>query len=73
MKKFERGVSYYTTGTATVRVSFPENDVCCFHCWMRYRDSGDRQMCRLLNKELYYIDTGIREDCPLVFEVNEDV
>lgn len=73
MKDFVKGVRYYTTGKTEISVHFPENDVCCFHCWARYKDSGDRQMCRLLNRELYYIKEGIHEDCPLQFEEGENV
>lgn len=65
MKDFKGGVAYYTTKAAVIQVHFPEDDVCCFHCWMRYKDSADRQMCRLLNEELYSIQYGVREDCPL--------
>lgn len=65
---FRQGVSFYTTGTAEIKVHFPENEVTCFHCWMRYKDSGDRQMCRLMNREVYNINRGIHEDCPLKFE-----
>ena len=68
MSIYHKGVSYYSTGTVELKVHFPEDKVCCFHCWMRYKDSTDRQMCRLLHKELYYINSGIREDCPLEFE-----
>lgn len=68
---FRKGVSYYTTGRVNVTVHFPEDKVKCFHCWMRYKDSTDRQMCRLLNREIYYINEGIHEDCPLYFEGEE--
>lgn len=47
------------------------SDVSCYHCWMRYKDSCDRQMCRLLNRELYFVKQGIHEDCPLIFNVEE--
>lgn len=63
-----KGVKYYTTGTVDIAVHFPEDEVTCFHCWLRYKDSGERQMCRLLNRELYYIREGIHEACPLRFE-----
>lgn len=61
------GVSFYTVGTCEINVNFPEREICCFHCWLRYKDSGDRQMCRLLQKEVYRIHDGIHEDCPLRF------
>ena len=65
---YYHGVRFYTTGKTELKIHFPETDVSCFHCWMRYKDSGDRQMCRLMNRELYYIKDGIHEDCPLIFE-----
>ena len=71
MKTFENGVSFYTKGQATVTVYFPENDVCCFHCSQRYKDSTDRQMCRLMSKELYNVYGFIHEDCPLIMEVEK--
>lgn len=68
---FRRGVEYYTVGETNLRIYFPERDVCCYHCWMSYKDSFDRQMCRLMNREIYHAKTGIHEDCPLIFSVNE--
>ena len=68
---YKRSVLYYTMGIAELHIPFPEDKVCCFHCSMRYRDSCDRQMCRLLNRELYYIHEGIHEDCPLEFDIKE--
>ena len=69
---YVHGVSYYTSGTIELRVHFPEDDVCCFHCPMRYKDSGDRQMCRVLNREVYYIKEGVHEDCPIEFDEVQD-
>lgn len=73
MKDFRSGVSYYTTGRAEIEIGFPEDDVCCFHCWMLYKDSADRYMCRWLHKEAYRPKQGILPDCPLHFEeeINE--
>lgn len=68
MRDFYKGVSFYTKARITIEVAFPESDICCFHCPHRYKDSGDRQMCRLMNKELYYIKQGVHEDCPLEFD-----
>ncbi len=72
MREFPNGVSYYTKGTYELTVNFPEDDVCCFRCWMRFKDSGDRQMCRLLNTELYSVKNMIHEDCPLRFKEDSE-
>lgn len=68
---YKKKVEFYTVGETTLKMYFPENDVSCYHCWMRYKDSCDRQMCRLLNRELYFVKQGIHEDCPLIFSVEE--
>ena len=31
-KNFDNGVSFYTHGTATIDIYFPENDVRCIWC-----------------------------------------
>ena len=75
---YRSGVRFYTTGRAEIEIHFPENNVCCMHCWMAYRDSMERYMCRWLNREIYRPRDGILMDCPLHFEnekqeENEDV
>lgn len=71
MAKFKNGVSYYTKGTMTVTAYFPEDEVTCFHCWLRDKDNIGRPFCRATSRELYYIQDGIHEDCPLQFEKQE--
>lgn len=68
MKDFRQGVRYYTSGHAEISIAFPEDDVCCQHCWMSYRDGMDRYMCRWLNTEIYRPRAGILVECPLRFE-----
>jgi len=69
---YRQGVSYYTYGKMELSIPFPEDKVYCFHCVMRYKDSTDRQMCRLLHEEIYDIKSGVREDCPLKFESEDN-
>lgn len=69
---YRNGVEYYTTGRVTVNIHFPEDKVKCFHCWMCYKDSLGRNICRLMEREVYHIDRGIHEDCPLIFEEEEN-
>lgn len=65
MKVFRNGVSYYTTLRGQVTAHFPEDEVICFHCRWRYVDRERRQMCRLMERELYAPEYMIHEDCPL--------
>lgn len=72
MSRFKNGVSYYTIGKMVAVVHFPEDEVTCFHCWMRDNDTIGRPVCRALNRELYYIKEGRHEDCPLTIERKDE-
>lgn len=66
VSRFKNGVRYYTIKEMIARVSFPEDEIICFHCWMLDKDKMGRPVCRALhNRELYYIQEGVHEDCPL--------
>lgn len=68
MARFKSGVSYYTF--ATVRISFPENMVCCQFCPLL--ETYARKQCRRTG-EYIADDRGIGYMCPLRFEeVNND-
>ena len=56
---YRHGVSYFTHGKGIIDISFPEDKVCCQHCWMSYEDSMHRPMCRWLKKEIYNPKRGI--------------
>lgn len=68
MKQFKDGVSFYTTGTATVRVHFPEDDVVCAWCPF-CRSDGDlkRAQCRLTNDIIFNPFFGVADTCPIQF------
>lgn len=64
---FESGVKFYTT--AAVKISFPENRVCCKFCPLL--ETYARMQCRRTG-EYIADDRSIGGMCPLVFEeVNE--
>ncbi len=70
MKKFDRGVSYYTK--FTVDISFPEDDVCCHWCAFLMRDYGlDRTRCGKTGEILLAPKHQIGFNCPLKFETKE--
>lgn len=71
MKKFDKGVSYYTF--ANVRIGFPEDDICCGHCPMLSKELGlDREYCRRTGEYIVSANYTIGYNCPLVFEVEND-
>lgn len=68
MRKFDTGVSYYTT--AILSIHFPEDDICCGQCPLCYKDNLDRPRCSYTNQLVYSKET-IVEYCPLVFKEGE--
>lgn len=72
---FEKGVSYYTKGVASVEVVFPENAVCCQYCSFCYaEESLKRHKCRLTGEIItnpYSLYRGAK--CPVVFKEESDV
>ena len=66
MKEFRSGVGYYTK--ATVCVSFPEDDVCCYRCPLMTVDYGSkRERCSRTGELLVNPRYDIGYDCPLNF------
>lgn len=66
MSRFERGILYYTSGTAHIRVHFPEDRVCCRYCpYCRPEAEMNRYWCRLTNEMIYSIDNGVGANCPI--------
>lgn len=62
-------VLYYTTGTATVPVHFPENRTVCQWCpFVRTEDSLKRHRCQLTGEYLVYPFTSRGNECPVIFE-----
>ena len=66
-KSFDKGVSYYTHGTATIDIYFPENDVRCAWCpFCRAESDLGRFWCRLTNHMVYNPDyPNLPEFCPV--------
>lgn len=66
-KNFDKGVSYYTHGTANIDIYFPENDVRCIWCpFCRAESDLRRFWCRLTNHMVYNPDcAGLPEFCPI--------
>lgn len=73
MKKFDRGVSYYTQGT--VNISFPEDDICCARCpLMGLESMSSREYCRRTGEYLPAPRDIIGFHCPIEFvKENSDV
>lgn len=67
------GVSYYTHGTATLPVFFPEDKTVCQWCpYVRTEDSLKRHRCLLTGEYLVYPFTSRGNECPVVFEEDEN-
>ena len=62
------GVSYYTTGTATIPVPFPEDMTVCQWCpFVRNEDSLKRHRCLLTDEYLPFPFTSRGNMCPVEF------
>lgn len=73
MKSFENGVLFYTTGSAVIKIAFPEDEVKCQWCPF-CRSEGDlkRYWCRLTNNMLYYpYADGLPDTCPIILDEKE--
>ena len=71
MKEFINGVRFYTK--ATVEISFPEEDVCCYRCPLMTVDYGSkRERCSRTGELLVNPRYDIGYDCPLKFENKEN-
>lgn len=67
MKNFTKGVSYYTFGT--VRLAFPEDDLCCYRCPMMGMEStSHREYCRRTGEYLPAPRDIVGLNCPISFE-----
>lgn len=62
------GISYYTTGTASFAVHFPENKTICAQCPFITRRYGVRYECVITNEHLLYPEHCRGNECPITFE-----
>lgn len=66
------GVGWYTWGTATVAVCFPEDKTNCQWCpYVRNEDSLKRHRCLLTGEYLPYPFASRGNQCPIVFNEKE--
>lgn len=73
MNRFKGGVSYYTTGTASIRVHFPEDCVTCQYCPFCRPDSDLRRYwCRLMDEMVYNPFVGVMDFCPIELQEVQD-
>lgn len=71
MTRFDRGVKYYTHGSATVDVAFPEESVMCRYCrFLRADANGARHKCVLTDEILMKLD-AVGLACPVKFKEDE--
>lgn len=69
--KYE-GVTYYTWGTATLRVPFPMDMTNCQWCpYVRNEDSLKRHKCLLTGEYLPFPFTSRGNQCPIVLDGQE--
>ena len=67
MGRFDRGISYYTKGTAHINIYFPEDEVKCKYCqYLRYIE-GIGHRYKLTEDIVYSIETR-NDGCPIIFE-----
>lgn len=71
MKNFQKGVTYFTEGT--VRLVFPEDDLCCYRCpLMGVEIKSDREYCKCTGELLAAPRDFLGRDCPIKFEEEND-
>jgi len=62
-------VTYYTHGTATIVVHFPEDKTVCQYCrYVRNEDSLKRWKCLLTDEYLLYPFASVGNKCPIILE-----
>ncbi len=63
------GVTFYTWGTATLRVPFPEEKTLCQWCpYVRNEDSLKRHRCLLTGEYLPFPFTSRGNECPIILD-----
>ncbi|MBR3552500.1 MAG: hypothetical protein IKN72_03820 [Clostridia bacterium] len=71
MARYEHGVTDYAVGYATIKVAFPNSDVCCNNCEFCFKEhSMDRCRCRLRHDEIIpseAVKIGVLPGCPIEF------
>ena len=73
MERLNGAVSHYTCGTATIKVNFPNDDVCCAWCkFCKGADSLGRYWCSITEQMLYLPFLTVGVTCPLDFEEREE-
>lgn len=66
LRKFDKGVMWYTICNLDMNVPFPEDAVCCGWCpFIRHYDNLDRDKCALTGDILYSKEYR-GANCPLV-------
>ena len=68
-EEFKSGVQWFTKGTATIPIFFPEDKVRCQYCpFCRAESDLKRYWCRLTNQMIYnpYVPE-LPDNCPVYF------
>lgn len=69
----ETCVRFYTTGTATIPVHFPNGMTICQWCpYLRWHDGLRRHQCALTNEFLPYPFDCRGNECPVIFSKEDD-
>lgn len=69
----DKAVTYYTWGTATLRVPFPEDMTRCQWCpYVRNEDSLKRHRCLLTGEYLPFPFTSRGNECPIILDKEDE-
>lgn len=69
----DEGVDFYTWGSATLAIPFPEDMTRCQWCpYVRNEDSLKRHRCLLTGEYLPFPFTSRGNQCPIIFEEGKD-
>ena len=65
---FEKGIAYYTHGTVSLRVHFPEDRTICKYCrFLKHEYGYDRHRCVLTEEFIFNIRSRGAE-CPITLD-----
>lgn len=75
MSEVKNGVPWYTSGTATVDIHFPEDRVCCANCvvFCRYEEAFKRYSCRATGEQILFPFNSRGAMCPIQFNKEEEL
>lgn len=67
----KNGIEYYTKGTISMPIYFPNDETDCAHCQYCFEPKDDelhRHRCTLTDETLFYVYNSRGRECPIKFK-----